>query len=132
MRKIFKLFLIIIIFSWIVNTSYSWNDLFKIWTSEEIKKEIYNIELEMSYIKSNLTYLNNKNLGHENEQTISLKMRLYDLEDSLKKWQKDLEIRLWYEKLRRNFLICFYTTLAVIIIYIIYWLYKVIQLLFFE
>ena len=126
MRKIFKLFLIIIIFSWIVNTSYSWNDLFKIWTSEEIKKEIYNIELEMSYIKSNLTYLNNKNLGHENEQTISLKMRLYDLEDSLKKWQKDLEIRLWYEKLRRNFLICFYTTLAVIIIYIIYWLYKVI------
>lgn len=86
----------------------------------------------MSYIKSNLTYLNNKNLGHENEQTISLKMRLYDLEDSLKKWQKDLEIRLWYEKLRRNFLICFYTTLAVIIIYIIYWLYKVIQLLFFE
>ncbi len=132
MRKIFKLFLIIIIFSWIINTSYSWNDLFKIWTSEEIKKEIYNIELEMSYIKSNLTYLNNKNLGHENEQTISLKMRLYDLEDSLKKWQKDLEIRLWYEKLRRNFLICFYTTLAVIIIYIIYWLYKVIQLLFFE
>lgn len=126
MRKIFKLFLIIIIFSWIINTSYSWNDLFKIWTSEEIKKEIYNIELEMSYIKSNLTYLNNKNLGHENEQTISLKMRLYDLEDSLKKWQKDLEIRLWYEKLRRNFLICFYTTLAVIIIYIIYWLYKVI------
>ena len=132
MRKIFKLFLIIIIFSWIINTSYSWNDLFKIWTSEEIKKEIYNIEFEMSYIKSNLTYLNNKNLGHENEQTISLKMRLYDLEDSLKKWQKDLEIRLWYEKLRRNFLICFYTTLAVIIIYIIYWLYKVIQLLFFE
>ncbi len=132
MRKIFKLFLIIIIFSWIINTSYSWNDLFKIWTSEEIKKEIYNIELEMSYIKSNLTYLNNKNLGHENEQTISFKMRLYDLEDSLKKWQKDLEIRLWYEKLRRNFLICFYTTLAVIIIYIIYWLYKVIQLLFFE
>ncbi|MBB1565211.1 hypothetical protein HG430_004170, partial [Candidatus Gracilibacteria bacterium] len=106
MRKIFKLFLIIIIFSGIVNTSYSGNDLFKIWTSEEIKKEIYNIELEMSYIKSNLTYLNNKNLGHENEQTISLKMRLYDLEDSLKKWQKDLEIRLGYEKLRRNFLIC--------------------------
>ncbi len=129
MRKIFKLFLIIIIFSWIVNTSYSWNDLFKIWTSEEIKKEIYNIELEMSYIKSNLTYLNNKNLGHENEQTISLKMRLYDLEDSLKKWQKDLEIRLWYEKLRRNFLICLWTLILFIIIY---WWYKIFHVVFYE
>ena len=129
MRKIFKLFLIIIIFSWIVNTSYSWNDLFKIWTSEEIKKEIYNIELEMSYIKSNLTYLNNKNLGHENEQTISLKMRLYDLEDSLKKWQKDLEIRLWYEKLRRNFLICLWTLILFIIIY---WWYKIFHVVFDE
>ena len=129
MRKIFKLFLIIIIFSWIVNTSYSWNDLFKIWTSEEIKKEIYNIELEMSYIKSNLTYLNNKNLGNENEQTISLKMRLYDLEDSLKKWQKDLEIRLWYEKLRRNFLICLWTLILFIIIY---WWYKIFHVVFYE
>lgn len=129
MRKIFKLFLIIIIFSWIINTSYSWNDLFKIWTSEEIKKEIYNIELEMSYIKSNLTYLNNKNLGHENEQTISLKMRLYDLEDSLKKWQKDLEIRLWYEKLRRNFLICLWTLILFIIIY---WWYKIFHVVFYE
>ena len=81
---------------------------------------MHNIELEINYIKSYLTYLNHKNLNYENEQTMSLKMRLNELEDSLEKWQKDLEIRLRYENLKRNFFICFYTTLAVIIIYIIY------------
>jgi len=122
--------LFLVCFVWIVNTSFAWE--IRILNSYEIKEEIKKIELKINYTKNRLKYLNYTNPNYKTQESLYLEVELNELEYYLEWWQKDLEIRLWYEKLRRNFLICFYTTLAVIIIYIIYWLYKVIQLLFFE
>ena len=122
--------LFLVCFVWIVNTSFAWE--IRILNSYEIKEEIKKIELKINYTKNRLKYLNYTNPNYKTQESLYLEVELKELEYYLEWWQKDLEIRLRYENFKRNFLICFYTTLAVIIIYIIYWLYKVIQLLFFE
>lgn len=122
--------LFLVCFVWIVNTSFAWE--IRILNSYEIKEEIKKIELKINYTKNRLKYLNYTNPNYKTQESLYLEVELNELEYYLEWWQKDLEIRLRYENFKRNFLICFYTTLAVIIIYIIYWLYKVIQLLFFE
>ena len=111
--------LFLVCFVWIVNTSFAWE--IRILNSYEIKEEIKKIELKINYTKNRLKYLNYTNPNYKTQESLYLEVELNELEYYLEWWQKDLEIRLW-----------FYTTLAVIIIYIIYWLYKVIQLLFFE
>ena len=122
--------LFLVCFVWIVNTSFAWE--IRILNSYEIKEEIKKIELKINYTKNRLKYLNYTNPNYKTQESLYLEVELNELEYYLEWWQKDLEIRLRYENFKRNFLICFYTTLAVIIIYIIYWLYKVIQHIFFE
>lgn len=116
--------LFLVCFVWIVNTSFAWE--IRILNSYEIKEEIKKIELKINYTKNRLKYLNYTNPNYKTQESLYLEVELNELEYYLEWWQKDLEIRLRYENFKRNFLICFYTTLAVIIIYIIYWLYKVI------
>ncbi|ATU05655.1 hypothetical protein BKN14_04430 [Candidatus Gracilibacteria bacterium HOT-871] len=116
--------LFLVCFVGIVNTSFAGE--IRILNSYEIKEEIKKIELKINYTKNRLKYLNYTNPNYKTQESLYLEVELNELEYYLEGWQKDLEIRLGYEKLRRNFLICFYTTLAVIIIYIIYGLYKVI------